>query len=197
MLDEHMGRRYVLRDYPGAAEACALAERREWSVVGERPADPERGLPFEMVWLIEPGCKFYFTHEETARCGHVHVGGRFAEPVERHTEDLGRQPEVHSGAELLQIVDGASTPEERGAALLKLGVGAPHRFDRDFFDRTRAGLEDPDVRLRDLALWAATYSPWAEYKRIIEKLARSDPDRGVRRRAKVTLDALRRVVPDQ
>ena len=197
MRNEYTGQRYVLRSNPGSAEAERIAGRRGWKILGVVPADSTRGTPREVLWNIEAGCDFFYVQDDVAECGYVYVGGRYQDPVERYSWEVAREPEVFSSDELLHMVRTATRTPERGAALVWLGVAATSHFDDGIFEAMAGGLRDPDPKIRSVALWACTYSPWGEYESILDDLWKGDPDETIRERAHVTRDAFLRVVPDE
>lgn len=91
--------------------------------------------------------------------------------------------------DLANDVDSAPGPIELGQAILRLGIAAPYAFDLGVFERIRLGLTHADERVRDMSLWATTYSPWPQYRGALAEIATHDVAVRLRERAQMTLDA--------
>jgi hypothetical protein len=76
---------------------------------------------------------------------------------------------------LLTSHDGTRDPLPRARTLIQLGLGAPAEYDDEFFVRIRDGFASPEQWVREAAIWATAYSPWPQYRPLLEAAAQSDP----------------------
>lgn len=89
--------------------------------------------------------------------------------------------------ELLAAV-GADDPGDRADAILRLGLGAPRDPDPRFVTAIISAMADPDPVVRDAAVWASSYVPFAAYRNPLRGL-RDDEDEDVREAATVLLES--------
>jgi hypothetical protein len=73
-------------------------------------------------------------------------------------------------------------------AVLRAGLGASEEFDERFFARINAALQHPDRRVRETAVWAVTFSPYAEYRPALTAIRESDEDPALRENAEILLE---------
>jgi len=179
----------VLRVFPGKSLVEEHANSRGWHIIGFNEVDEKRGQPYQVLWHIERAAAIYLTEDEIARNSYVVINSSSPELVNRYTAETRSALNPWTDIEMLQEFDSAHAPQPRGRALLRLGVGAPEEFDSAFFSRIKEGLSDPDERVRNVAIWACTYSPWPQYRAPLEQIANSDPVEELRERARFTLEA--------
>ena len=177
----------LLRGCPYEDELDAFAELHGWqrtsasdALSGRREVEWSTGDNDTTLRYVKdemsPNCYFYVAGSDPAPVGDAAM---------QAYEEL--QPLVQS--DVIPQVDAAPGPLQLGQALLRLGIVAPLESDPDVLERIVGGLSHPDGRVRTMALWATTYSPWAEYRPAITAIAESDPESLLRERARVTLEA--------
>ncbi|MFD7505957.1 HEAT repeat domain-containing protein [Streptomyces sp. NPDC059850] len=81
---------------------------------------------------------------------------------------------------LLLTIDDAPNPLSRARAVIRAGLGAPYAFDESFFSHIRDALGDSHEWVREAAVWATSYSPWPQYRPLLEDIARNDPKEKIR-----------------
>lgn len=182
-------RRMVLRERFCEEDVERFAQELGWTKRGVDQADPEEGIAYHVVWA-PPGAaiSLHYTEDDLARDSYVTVIGKDAAAV--HGAQVLVEPRLNTWplAELLAEVDGASTPVLLARAVLRAGLGAPETFDEGFFARINAALQHPDRRVRETAVWAVTFSPYAEYRPALTAIRESDEDPELRDNAEILLE---------
>jgi hypothetical protein len=177
----------LLRSCPYEEELDAFARSHGWRRTSTSDTPSGR---HEAEWSTGDNyTTLRYVKDEMAPYCYFYVAGSDPEPVGDAAMQAyeGLQPLVLS--DIIPEVDAASAPLQLGQALLRLGIVAPLDLDPDVLERIVGGLSHPDGRVRTMALWATTYSPWAEYRPMIAAIAGSDPDSRLRERARMTLEA--------
>jgi hypothetical protein len=129
-----------------------------------------------------PGVEFRYVEDLTSRQRYVYIASSTDDGAAILAgfvaDDIDTMP-------LQQFLDACDATEdlEHGRALMRLGVAAPYEHSPDVFNRINAGMQHDDARVRRLAVWATTYSPWPAYLRALRTIATSDPDPALRDRA--------------
>jgi hypothetical protein len=90
-------------------------------------------------------------------------------------------------AGIINAVDREQDPMRLASEIIRLGVTANPFYDADVFDRISNALRSPDDRVRELAIWATTYSSYPEYRPILRMIIEGDPVQHVRERATYVL----------
>lgn len=182
-------RRMVLRKRFCEEEVERFAQELGWPRCETDQADPEEGIAYHVFWA-PPGAALglHYTEDDLARDSYVTVIGKNAEAVHGAQELVEPRLNTWPLAELLAEVDGASTPVSLARAVLRAGLGAPHEFDETFFARINAALHHSDRRVRETAVWAVTFSPYAEYRPALTAIRESDEDPLLRDHAEILLE---------
>jgi hypothetical protein len=185
-------RRILLRDCPAKDQVRKFAQSKNW-----QPEDENlqwRGDQSDYAEYWQVGVGSYFRYVEDSVTGQCYV--QILSPNDLITLRLAelsrRELRGSSFDELLHDVDRESDPLAFGRAIVRLGMAAPPGFDNDVFQRISRGLTDKDDRVRQLALWAAVYSPWTQYRPLIQEIAAADRAERLRERAKAVLAAFDR-----
>jgi hypothetical protein len=151
-----------------------------WPLVLEE-GDPAREN-YRAHFGVAPENEFRYVEDLTSRQRYVYVASS--------TDDgaailAGLVADDIDTVPLQQLLDACDTTEdlEHGRALMQLGVAAPYEHAPEVFTRINAGMQHDDARVRRLAAWATTYSPWPSYLPALRTIATSDPEPALRDRA--------------
>lgn len=157
-----------------------------WGKILEE-GDPGRQENFPADFGIAPGTLLHYVEDFTSRQRYVYVSSTSEIAASRLATLVESDLHVVTLDNLLEACDN-SVGADRGRAIMRLGVAAPHEYSGAVFDRINTGMEDTDPRIRMVSLLAATYSPWPQYLDQISRLANSDPNEEIRRQASHFLD---------
>jgi len=189
MLFRYSSRNLVLRTFPGKGIVEEYADSQGWQIMGFNEADGKRGQPYQVLWYIEQATVIYLTEDEIARTSYATINSGSLELAKRYAAEARLGLNAWADTELLQEFDNAQEAQRVGRALLRLGIAAPEEFDNEFFSRISEGFSNPDLRVRNVAIWACTYSPWPQYRSRLEQIAETDSAEELRERALLTLEA--------
>ncbi|MFC4000000.1 HEAT repeat domain-containing protein [Nocardiopsis sediminis] len=182
-------RRMVLRERFSEAEVEDFAQELGWTRQGVDPADPEEGIDYHVFWA-PPGAALalHYTEDDLAGDSYVMVIGKDAAAVRGAQALVEPRLKTWRSAELLAEVDRAVGPVALARAVLRAGLGAPEEFNEEFFARIGSALQHPDRLVRETAVWAVTFSPYAEYQPALTALRDGDEDPDVRANAEILLE---------
>ncbi|MFC8244852.1 hypothetical protein [Streptomyces chartreusis] len=180
--------RFVMRFYPAREEVESLAVAHGWtqeSTVQKQP--PFSGT--EITWSSSGGGSLLYTEDEMTGNCHVVVEATNREEVQRIGELVVDELHPWEMPELVFAVDTAPDEIELGLSVIRLGIAAPPRKDEEVFRRVRSALTHDDVRVRDMAIVATTYSPWPDYVPILRGIEQGDPEPKLRQRSRFVLES--------
>jgi hypothetical protein len=147
---------------------------------------PAAGEPREIGWAVGPDVRLDYLDDPVSKNGYVVASGpaaRVAELVAVVDEEL--MP--FDDRALLQSIDSARDALNRARAVIRAGLGAPEDFDERFFNHIRDAMTDSQDWIREAAVWATAYSPWPQYRPLLEQTARNDSSEKIRTDAKAVL----------
>ncbi|MFJ6620685.1 hypothetical protein ACIQOW_24305 [Kitasatospora sp. NPDC091335] len=183
--------RIVLRSYPAEDEVDEFAGLHGWPRRAEVEARREGGSPYTVSWDLGDESVLDYVEDGMSKNCYLIVHGPTRESVEPVGEMISEELFPWDHTELLWCVDNAPNPIELGLSIIRLALGSPDGFHDETFRRVKSGLTHPDSQVRDMSLWASTYSPWAEYIPLLQNLAAQDPVTEIRERAGLVLEAYR------
>lgn len=180
--------RMLLRPETSRDRVYEYLREMGWRMVLEE-GDPGRQQNFRAEFEVAPIVFFHYVEDFTSRQRYFYVSS----PTDLATDRLATltasdlSPEPLST--LVRACDSAAGLD-KGRALMRLGVGAPHEYSEAIFGRIDAGMRDEDPRVRRLSLWATTYSPWPQYLPTIRLIAELDSEPALRERANAIHDVI-------
>jgi hypothetical protein len=177
-----------MRFCPAREEVESLAVAHGWaksSTVQKQP--PFSGT--EITWSSSGGGSLRYTEDEMTGNCYVVVEATTRGEVQRLGELVLEELLPWEMPELVFAVDNAADEIEFGLSVIRLGIAAPPHRDDQIFRRVRSALTHDDVRVRDMAIVATTYSPWPEYVPILRDIAQSDPEPKLRQRSRLVLES--------
>ena len=133
-----------------------------------------------MHWALEPGSSLTYLEDPVSHNAYVVLVSEDQEAYDRLLELIDNDLMPVSRKALLISYDEAGDPLPRARTLIQLGLGAPAEYDEEFFVRIRDGFTSPDQWIREAAIWATTYSPWPQYRPLLEAAAQDDPEEKLR-----------------
>lgn len=178
--DRYRTRSLILRTRPGEPQAQTFADRIGWPYRGEIPADPDRGIPYEVQWQAGPGLTLHYLEDDISESSGVAVTGddpQAAEALARLAENF---LDIYSHDDLLGAAAQPGRADERARALVRAGAGAPRTFDDRLFSLLERSFTDPEPAVREAAAWATTYVPHPQYRALLAGVVRGDPERRLR-----------------
>lgn len=189
MFGDYRSMRWVLKSPRSEAELGHHAERKDWRLIGRTFPDAEMRVNYEVVWMTDDAVTFHYVEDEIAAHSFVFFKGREATLVDSYADEAGRELEVWQLEETVRAVDAASDPRQLGLALLRMGLAAPYMYNEAVSARLLKNAEDPEDNLRNIAVWAMSYSPYPQYRATLRRLAVDDPNGEIRDLASATLRA--------
>lgn len=182
----------VLRQDCSEEHITALAD--ELSL--ERLADvtDADGVDRSIVWQLVEEVLLEYLVESRFKCAVAIVRGRPEKSVRTLADSFEQALNPFTRKELVAAVDAAGDPDERAAALVRMGMGAPRDFyHRGIFKRINAAMLDRTASrsVRLAAVWAAEYTRWPKFVKSLERVAdeesRDDEPNVVRLHAQLVL----------
>lgn len=179
--------RLVLRSFRAEDSVQALADSLGWPRAAERPATREQ--PRRVVWEIVPGINLSYIEDEALHASYVVVTsstspGEIANFLRLTSDNL----DGYSVEDLTTLGVDAVTPEDRARALALAGLGAPKVADDGILSLVANAARDPDARVREAVVIAASYAEWPELRPVLGDIAARDREKAVRKLAKKLLE---------
>jgi hypothetical protein len=180
-------KRLVLKPPADFDAAARHLNTTSWTLHDFLEENRARMVPREYVYVSRDGqSAIHIVDDFVAGFCYLAVQGRLAEPTARL---LPKKVPMYSDDELLAWVEGADTPESLGDGIRRLGVAAPSAHDPRIFAAFERAFTHSDARARVAAVQASAYPSWPEFKPVLERLVRDDPDATVRAEATIMLEA--------
>lgn len=170
-------RRVVFCEYPALPEITAYGEGYGWQLTGE---DPDGSRIFTAG---RASLEVHYRDDDITHNSYAYAVGATKNVAEALIGMIERDLDCWPRPLLLHAFDQRPDFDRGGQALLRLTLSAPDVFDQDVYDRVAVALRDPDERLRNLAIWATSCTPWPEYRRLLTDATTTDPSDAVRARA--------------
>lgn len=180
-------RRVVLRDFPAREQIADFAERHDGREVGSEWLDEAQEWQHKTVWRFGSGVELWCVDDNVAGCCFVQTAGQDMTAVSELLHLAERELDVWTREELVEQVEEANDPRELGTALLLLGVSAPIGYDEEVAEVISGELYSEYEEVRDMAVWATSYSPYKEYRPDLEEVMANDESERVRTRARTVL----------
>jgi len=174
------------KEVPSLDEVSQLAQRRGWPLLGDDDANKGK---YEVLWEPDPSSNFHYVEDGIVRMCYVSISGATASIVQHYADIVASELDLLLLPEITERVDAEEDPLSFGREIIRLGIAAPYTYDGGVYARISGALQSPDDRVRDMALWAATYSPYAEYRPILRTVAENDQVPRIRERAAMVLEA--------
>ncbi|MFD8771125.1 HEAT repeat domain-containing protein [Streptomyces sp. NPDC056721] len=175
--------RLVLGRSPRDDEVEELASEQGWQRVEEVTEDGAR----QILWTIGPGTALTYIEDPVSHNAYAVLVSEKQEAFDQaldviHDELMPWQPRA-----LLSSIEQAGDALARAKAVIRAGLGAPDRYDEEFFARIRDAFESPDKWIREAAVWATAYSHWPQYRPLLEAAEQNDPEEKLRSDAAAVL----------
>ena len=184
MTDTFRTRCVVFAEHPALPSVAEYGDRHGWRIVSETPPGVPRNAPREIVFSTgQADAAVHLCEDDITQNSYAFAVGGSKDGAEALIGVLERALPSWSVARLLTEVDRGAGFDEKGRALIRLAIAAPKEFDPAVFERVRDCLIHPDERLRALAIWATSYTPWPEYRRLLANVAAEDASKQIRDRA--------------
>jgi hypothetical protein len=183
-------RRVVFARHPAWPELSRYARGYGWQLIQETAAGAVRNAPKELVLKAgSTSLEVHYCEDEITQNSYVFAVGATKNVAESLIKMIERDLGTWSLQALLDMFDRSSGFNDKGSALIKLTLSGPNQVDQRVYERVRVCLNDPDERLRDLAIWATGYTPWPEYKDLLRVAMAEDSSERIRGRAARMLEA--------
>jgi HEAT repeat protein len=144
--------------------------------------------PAELIFVTRDKTTFvHFVEDFFIGLNYLVVRGPRAAEVAKQAHETMR---TYRPEEALKAARQGLAGEGADRAVFLAAAAAPARFDPKFFKlfEEAAAHEDPEVR--GAAVVSAGYAGWAEFRPLLERLKKSDPDERVREDASMMLESL-------
>ncbi|MFJ8531879.1 hypothetical protein [Streptomyces sp. NPDC093591] len=187
----YFSRPLIIRGNPDEAEEQVerAAESLGWPCRGEIPADPDQGVPYEVQWMAGPALILHFVVDDLSNCSVVRVSGDSPDFVESAAFLVKGSVDVYSFEELLDSVEAAEDTEKSAQALMQASVGAPPEFSERLFGSIRSFLASGNPELQEAAIWATSFTPFAQYRALLNEVLATQSDLRLRKTAMSVLEA--------
>ncbi|MFF3358136.1 HEAT repeat domain-containing protein [Streptomyces sp. NPDC002917] len=160
-----------------------LASEQGWQRVEEVTEEGSR----QILWAVGPGTGLTYIEDPVSRNAYAVLVSEDRETFKAVLEVIQDELMPWGRRALLTSLDEARDALARARAVIRVGLGAPDQFDEDSFTRIQEAFGSPEAWVREAAVWATAYSPWPEYRPLLEATAQSDPDEKLRSDASAVL----------
>jgi hypothetical protein len=183
-------RRMLLRDESGERDVQEFADRIGWPRREDVAEDREAWRSRRIVWYSGPAIALHYGDDLLTGLAYAMISGTDPVVVEKMTELVELELDTVRPHELFRAVDAETDPDGLAAALVRLGLAAPKRFDEDFFRRITGAFGSDSAVVRDGAVWATTFEVWPEYVPALKHLLDHESDDEVAKTARFLLEEL-------
>ncbi|MGG2458228.1 hypothetical protein ACO0M4_00080 [Streptomyces sp. RGM 3693] len=178
-------RRFLTQESESEEQVSRLAATEGWSKVLDAPTKRFSSDPRRISWEMAPGILFNYVSDRKLHTSYVVITSTESVDLNQYESVLvGSGLAVCTDASILESIAEAATPEERGRALVRAGIGAPllpdNRYSRAFISAVRDA--SPDVRKN--GLMGIGYAEWEPFRELLDAVAQQDSNAQVRSLAK-------------
>lgn len=157
-----------------------------WHLTKLNRADPENQIPYELhIKSDDDDFEVIYVEDPISECNYVNVSG---EDMEKACSLIQENIEFWTPDEMFSAWDNAQNDMAQILAILRIGVGAPYKYDKLFTVKLIEGIEHTDASVREAALAAVGYRDWDEFDEILKNITESDSDERCRNRAEFMLE---------
>jgi hypothetical protein len=159
------------------------------------PRDIDSATDHRVQWRVDDELTFDYLENYLTSDGCYSGMGNDEIKAERLMGDADSVFElvIYSEGDLIDNIEAASDSADLaglGKALIRAGLGAPLRYDREFFDLITVNATSySDYRIRQFAINSMIYTEWLEFMPVLRNIITSDPEEIVRDRAQIVLNA--------
>jgi hypothetical protein len=172
----HQSNRLVLGRSPQDEAVEELASEQGWQRVEDVVEEGAR----QVLWAVGPGTSLTYTEDPVSHNAYAVLVSEDRAAFERVLDLIQDELMPWDRRALLISIDEARDALARARAVIRVGLGAPDDFDEDFFNCIREAFGSPETWVREAAVWATAYSPWPQYRPLLEATAHSDPEEKLR-----------------
>lgn len=177
-------RKLVTRNCPALDEVIRLAESLGWPCAGDQLDQRKH----EVCYDLGPVVTLHYVEDQIIRMCYIYISSTVGNLAEGFAKMVVEGIDILSIPEILEMVDAEHEPLRKGRAIIRLGLAAPGDYDSATYSRIEQALIAPDERLREMAIWATSYSSYAEYRSLLRHIAQADPVHRIRERAAMMLE---------
>lgn len=183
-MNTYQTRCIVFVEHPALLEIVTYGRQYDWQLIKDVPAGATRNAPRELVFKAgRASLEVHYCEDDITHNSYAFSVGAGRNVAESLIAMIERDLNCWTRPQLLEEFDQNVGFDAKGRILLRLAISAPGDFDQDVYDRVCSALRDPEERLRSLAIWATSYTPWPEYRTLLGEIAAEDGSEGIRERA--------------
>lgn len=175
--------RRVLRIFPFAEEAGAVASSQGWVKTYDVPRDADLSRPREITWQVEPGLGFGYLESYLSKDCCFFGLGEDADASDRMIAGIADEfrADIYGEDELVEAVTTGGSPAQLARAVVRAGLGAPLEYDPEFADPIAAVATNHDEqRVRYVAVHTMLYTEWPQFAPLLRRIVHHDPSDTVR-----------------
>jgi hypothetical protein len=181
----HQSDRLVLGRSPQDEGVEELASEQGWQRVEDVTEDGGR----QVLWAVGPGTSLTYVEDPVSHNAYAVLVSEDKETYEQVLDVIIDELMPWQRRALLSSIEQAEEALARARAVIRAGLGAPDHYDEDFFTRIRDAFGSPEKWVREAAVWATSYSPWPQYRPLLEAVKQSDPEEKLRSDAAAVLSS--------
>jgi hypothetical protein len=182
-MNHHRSDRLVLGRTPQSGLVADTAEEQGWQCVEEVVEDGAR----QVLWAVGPGTSLTYTEDPVSHNAYAVLVSEDRQTFDEALHIVEEELMPWTRRALLISIDEARDALALARAVIQAGLGAPDSYDEDFFTKIREAFSSPEKWVREAAVWATSYSPWPQYRPLLETVARDDPEEKLRSDASAVL----------
>ena len=164
-----------------------LAYDEQWYL--EDSQERTAKTPYEVVWRLQKtsDTRIHYVEDHVITLAYLIIVGPRARQV---AEVARRRLKVFTVDEILEEAGRAKSRDDWIYVVYELAAAAPAEPDPRIVQVLERALEHDDRDVRRAAMVAMAYMEWKELRPLLERVNEKDPDPGVKKMARVTLEGL-------
>jgi hypothetical protein len=181
--------RLLLKRCPAEDTVTEYATRLGWTRVEDTEADAPTGSSRELRWIASPVLRVHYLENEVTGNCYVYVAGEHRPLLQALSTTLVDALDAWTLEELRNAFDESADEAVLGENLIRLAMGAPQEMDSRVLRRLESALSHPSDHVRELAVWAVSFTPWPQFRPPLNGIARQDENPALRDKARRMLDS--------
>lgn len=190
MTEYLSSRKYLLPATSTADDVGNFAEQLGWPRLASMPENAENMESHECIWGKDEGLLLHYRQDFITKSPCSFATGSSQDRVNRLAHFIEQHFNPATPEELLEAAEHfRELDSEFSIAILRLGLGAPEKFDERIASLILEATRHSNPEVRNSAVWATSYIYWPQFIPILYDLADHDSSRRVRSAAAQLRDA--------
>lgn len=179
--------RMLLREGADRDAVEMITSAGSWPLVEHNVGEASESYMLFRTWGVAPGLWISYLEDLTTKASVLIAFGSEQEQVEELSRRISIILQPYSRSEVLELPAQEENKQKRIQAIIRVALAAGERFDPEIFGVISDASRDPDLEIRNAAVWATTYLLWPQSLLMLREIAADDPDEWVKKAAQELL----------